>query len=150
MWLKKNNIISVFVVCTALVCFVFIRHFQYNLFYDPLLLFYKQNFQNQPLPNLNITKYIASISFRFVLNSALSFAVIFAVFRDVKMLKISMLLYVVLFLVLTLALVIIIKLYSPSYAMLLFYVRRFLMQPILLILVLPAFYYHKKLTKLNT
>ena len=61
-----------------------------------------------------------------------------------------MLLYAVLFLVLTLALVIIIKLYSPSFSILLFYVRRFLIQPILLILVLPAFYYHKKLTKLNT
>jgi len=52
-----------------------------------------------------------------------------------------------LFLLLIIAFVTIIGIYDAQWSMLLFYVRRFLIQPILLLVLVPAFYYQKLLSK---
>lgn len=150
MWLlKKNNILSLLGVLVILFLFVLIRHFQSDLFYDPLIVFYKSNFQNAMLPEIDLGYFVLHTIFRFLINTFLSFLVIYIAFKEMKFIKVSFIIYGVVFLITITALVVVINIYEPRFAMLLFYIRRFLIQPFLLLLVLPAFYYHKKLTKLK-
>lgn len=121
-----------------------VRLFERDLFYDPFLEFFRGEFQNAQLPEYDAFRLFFGLLFRYFLNSALSIAVIFVVFRDAELAKVVSLLYCVFF-------VLLIGLFfgtlnfseKPDY-MVLFYIRRFLIQPLFLVLFLPAFYYQKK------
>ena len=101
------------------------------------------------LPEIDLGYFVLHTIFRFLINTFLSFLVIYIAFKEMKFIKVSFIIYGVVFLITITALVVVINIYEPRFAMLLFYIRRFLIQPFLLLLVLPAFYYHKKLTKLK-
>jgi len=123
---------------------VLVRMFENELFYDPLLFFFKSDYSNNPLPEINSFKLLGNITFRFLLNTIISLGILWVIFRDKGILKLSVFLFGILFCVLMLAFSYLLF-YSNSESFLpLFYVRRFLIQPILLLVLLPAFYFQKK------
>lgn len=130
-----------FILLVALLGLV--RAFESQLFYDPLLEFFKGEYSSLPLPEMNGLYLFFGILFRYAINSILSILIIYVIFNDKEIVVFSSLLYLVFFIVLIL--VFFGMLYgaaSPNY-LLLFYLRRFLIQPILLVLFIPAFYYQK-------
>ncbi len=127
-------------------CFMLIRLYENELFYDPLLVYFKSNYMSLPLPKLNTEQFIFGIVFRYFLNSILSIAIIQLVFNDLKMLKFATLLYLILFILLMVLLFFFLNSEIPN-KMALFYVRRFLIQPLFLLLFLPAFYIQNKSLK---
>ncbi|MFI8379228.1 exosortase F system-associated membrane protein [Leeuwenhoekiella sp. NPDC079379] len=121
-----------------------IRYFQEHLFYDPLLFFFKGDYLNsKSLPLLDIFKLVVSISIRFWCNAIISIWILKLLFSERQLLKILILIYGTLFGLLIIVFYFIIAQYRESFELPLFYVRRFLMQPMLLLLLLPAFYYQK-------
>ena len=136
---KKLIWVAVFVFLLAL-----IRLFEKQLFYDPFLDFFKGEFQNAQLPPYDALPLFFGLVFRYFLNSALSVAVIYVVFKDLPLTKFTTALYLIFFVVLIALFFGMLKFTdSPDY-MFLFYVRRFIIQPLFLVLFLPAFYYQKK------
>lgn len=127
-------------ILLLLVLLVAVRLFQENLFYDPLLPFFKT--ENKVLPNYNSLKLFAGIAFRYFLNSIFSLAIIYLAFKDRAIIRLAAILYGLFFAVLITVFFIIINTDDVN-LLLLFYVRRFLIQPLFLILFLPAFYYQK-------
>jgi len=123
---------------------VVIRLFENELFYDPLLNFFKTNHATQQLPELETFRLIGHLAFRFLLNTMVSLAIIWVFFRDKGFMKLSAILYALLFAVLLIVFVILIATSKGDGHMLLFYVRRFLIQPVFLLILLPAFYFQKK------
>jgi len=123
---------------------VLIRMFENELFYDPLLSFFKSDYSNNPLPEMDSLKLLGNIAFRFLLNTLVSLGIIWMVFKDKGILKLSAFLFGILFCFLMIVFCYLLF-YSNSGSFLpLFYVRRFLIQPILLLVFLPAFYFQKK------
>ncbi|MBT0607309.1 exosortase F system-associated membrane protein [Aequorivita echinoideorum] len=124
---------------------VLVRAFEDSLFYDPLLNFFKSDSDQKPLPEMDTFALQANIAFRFLINTLISLAIIFVIFRERGIVKLSAVLYAWLFAILFLAFsFIIFTSEEVGTHMLLFYVRRFLIQPILLLVLLPAFYFQKK------
>lgn len=122
-----------------------IRAFEDVLFYDPFLEYFRKEYTNLPFPLVNPVKLFLSIGFRYYLNSIISIGLLYVIFKDTKIAKFSILLYMVLGSVLMIAFFfMMVKLQEPN-KMYLFYVRRFLIQPLFLLLFLPAFYYQKKI-----
>ena len=80
---------------------------------------------------------------RFWLNALISLLILKVVFKKAEILKISILIYGALFVVLIIAFTYLIAGYEQNYNLALFYIRRFLIQPVMLLLLLPAFYYQK-------
>jgi exosortase F-associated protein len=80
---------------------------------------------------------------RYSINTALSLGLIYVLFKDVAMIAFASFLYVFFFLVLIVLFYAIIYCFGAQNNLALFYVRRFLIQPIFLILFIPAFYYQK-------
>ncbi|WP_163397911.1 exosortase F system-associated membrane protein [Flavobacterium fluviatile] len=136
---KGKVLITVIVV----LCFGLIRNFENQLFYDPFLVYFEADFDVLPFPQVDNFKLFAGLLFRYALNTALSLVLIYALFRDIEVLKFTTFLYVF-FLVLLLAAFFIILEFYPNASWLLFYVRRFIIQPIFVLLFIPAFYYQQQ------
>lgn len=120
---------------------VLVRFFESKLFYDPFLTFFKSEFQNQPLPEYNGFGLYSNIFFRYLVNTIVSLGIIHLLFNDLSITKFTTILYIAFFLVLIIFFALILN-FSNDY-LLLFYIRRFLIQPLFLILFIPAFYYQK-------
>lgn len=133
------EIAGIILLVVLLVC---VRLFQEQLFYDPLLPFFKT--ENRVLPEYDSFKLFLGLAFRYLLNTAISIGIIYLCFKDRAMLRLTVILYAVFFAVLIAAFFLVINAEDVN-LLLLFYIRRFLIQPLFLILFLPAFYYQKKM-----
>ncbi|MCD0468259.1 exosortase F system-associated protein [Flavobacterium sp. JAS] len=136
---KLKILVSILVVF----CFGVIRAFEDQLFYDPFLVYFKENFKNLPFPEVDYFKLFFGLFFRYVLNTVLSLLLIYVLFQDIEILKFSTFMYGF-FLVLLFVMFFIIIKYFPDANWLLFYVRRFIIQPIFILLFIPAFYYQQQ------
>ncbi len=127
----------------ALLGLIFVRIFEKNLFYDPFLFFFKLDYQNKPLPYFDGIQLFFGIFFRYLLNSLFSLSIIYLVFKQIQLLKFATLLFIVLFVILIVLFFSLIQFSEQPDYLVLFYVRRFLIQPMFLVLFIPAFYYQQ-------
>jgi exosortase F-associated protein len=121
-----------------------VRFYENELFYNPLLTFFKTDHSTQPLPEFDATKLYLSVTLRYIINTVLSLAILWMVFRSKEVLKFSVILYITLFIVLFFVFIILMNTSEAGNHMALFYVRRFLIQPLFLLILLPAFYFQKR------
>ena len=136
---KLKIIITIIIV----ISFGIIRAFENQLFYDPFLVYFESDFKSKPFPEVDLLKLFGGLLFRYFLNTVLSLLLIYSLFKDLEMMKFSAFLYAF-FLVLLFGLFfIILKFYSEG-SWILFYVRRFIIQPIFVLLFIPAFYYQQQ------
>lgn len=126
---------------------VLIRYFEQDLFSDPLLRFYKTKTNLSEPPEYNTLQLIATTTWRFILNTLLSLAIVWVVFLSRKVFLFSLIFYGIAYLVLISAFWFFISPMSSQDDMIVFYIRRFLIQPIFVLILLPAFYYQNKNVK---
>lgn len=139
---KFWTILAVGFLCLLL---LLIRAYEDLLFYDPLLDYFKGDYKNLPIPDMDVLKLHLGVVFRYVLNTGISLGIIWFFFKDVEIIKLSAWLYIILFVLLLTAFYFIIHFSKGVQNYLtLFYVRRFLIQPVFLLVLLPAFYFQKK------
>ena len=137
----KFRILGVIALLIALAC---VRAFENELFYDPFLKYFKSNYQNSNLPKADGLYLLVSYFFRYFINSMLSLSIIYIVFKDFEMIKFVSILYITFFIMLIFLFFLTIKYFGNSNKMFLFYIRRFIIQPIFLMLFLAGFYFQKK------
>lgn len=122
---------------------VAIRAFEDYLFYDPYLTFFENDYLYMDNPRREIAKLVFYTSLRYLLNTLASLGILYLIFNDKAMIKFSVLLYVIAYALLLIPfLYFVINPRQEDYY-LFFNIRRFLIQPIGLILLFPAFYYYK-------
>ncbi len=144
MWPKNNKALAIFLAVLLVILLAAVRAFEQQLFYDPFIAFFKSNYQTQAYPEFDGLHLFVSYSFRFALNSSLSLLLLYVLFADRSIIKVASFLFGLFYVVL------ILLLFSLFYSMdhpstfLVFYVRRFLIQPLFIILFIPAFYYQKR------
>lgn len=123
--------------------FALVRAYEDYLFYDPFLNYFKSNFKGMPLPAYDSFELFLGLLFRYSLNMLISLGLIYTLFEDVSMVKFASFLYLFFFLVLVFYFYAIVYFYGETNNLILFYVRRFLIQPIFALVFIPAFYYQK-------
>lgn len=139
-----NKLVRYSGVFIAFILIVCIRLFENKMFYDPFLHFFKSDYHNKSLPDFEGFKLLLNLFLRYLANTLLSISIIYLLFQNKMHVKIALFLYLILFVVLIIVFsFLVFGLDKPDY-LLLFYVRRFLIQPILLLLLIPAFYFQKK------
>lgn len=127
---------------TALVMgLICVRLFEKTLFYDPFIIYFKHS-GRVGLPDYDTVRLFLHYGLRYGINSLISLGMLWLLFRDKGIIKLTSLLYAALFLVFALALLIVLQDNDPSQK-LIFYLRRFIIQPLLLLLFVPAFYFQK-------
>lgn len=135
---------KILLIVLLIALFAVIRMFENQLFYDPFLDFFKSEFQLLPLPTFDGFRLFMSLFLRYLLNSIVSLAIIYVAFKEVELVKFSAVLYGIFYVILTIVFFSIIHFYGNTNNLLLFNIRRFLIQPIFVLLFVPAFYYQKK------
>lgn len=120
-----------------------IRFFEQELFYDPLIVFFKSDYLLGIIPPMDMANLMFNLTLRYCLNSAISLAIIYFSFRDFNILKFSALLYAVLYVLATAIFIFLVLNIEREHYLALFYVRRFLIHPLFLLILLPAFYYYR-------
>ena len=152
---RMSRVTKTILVAFLVGILVLIRGFEEALFYDPLTLFFKSVHSYDSLPQFETLKLLVNVAMRFLLNTAVSLGILWVLFQNKDFIKLSGLLYFILFVVLFVAFYYLLvsksslagntyKTIESDNYMSLFYVRRFLIQPILLLILIPAFYFQKK------
>ena len=125
-----------------------IRAFEGDLFYDPLITYFQNDYLYSSMPEVNIWKLVIDVLFRYTLNSLITLAIIYVAFDKKRYVKFAGFFMVLAFIILIVVFVFLLKNEFESGYLFPFYVRRFLIHPLFLILLFPAFYY-MKLNKLR-
>lgn len=139
-----NKGIKIALVLALFGVLILVRAFEQSLFYDPLLLFFQVDHSTEPLPEFDTFMLLWNIGLRFLINTAVSLLILWVLFRRKEIIKISALLYLGFFIILFVAFLILLQSSGTGGHMGLFYARRFLIQPLLLLLLIPAFYFQRK------
>lgn len=137
---KTVNYITISILFLLL---VLIRAFEEVLFYDPYLRFFENDYLYIDSPRRELAKLLFNTTLRYVLNSLISLGIIFLVFKDKSMIKFSVIIFIVAYLLLLLPFLYFVVNPKQEDYYLFFNVRRFLIQPIIVMLLLPAFYYQR-------
>jgi exosortase F-associated protein len=144
--MQKNKSIVLFrLVCVLAIVFLFgvIRTYESQLFFDPFLDYFKFD-NNLELPKVDFLQLSFGLLCRYFLNTILSLLVLFIIFLDFEMLKFSAFIYSCFFIVLLFSLYYCLEINENPNKITIFYIRRFLIQPILLLLFIPAFFFQKQ------
>lgn len=123
-----------------------IRLFENQLFYDPFLNYFKAE-STAAYPEINGVKLFVNLCFRYFLNTIVSLMILYVIFKDVTLVKFSTVLYLLFFIVLLIGFYVCLNHFDESHRMILFYIRRFLIQPIFILLFIPGFYFQTESQK---
>ncbi len=138
-----NKGIRILLVLLLLALLVLIRAYAATLFYDPLILFFKMTHSSPALPDFDGVGLFLHISLRFWMNTLISLSILWLIFSNRELVQLSLILYGTLFIILLCAFVLLLYTYEPGAYMALFYVRRFLIHPLLLLVLIPGFYFFR-------
>ena len=139
---RKARILIIIVLFFGL---VLVRAFQHQLFYDPFIAYFKNGYLSDPIPVFSGSKLLLHMIFRYGLNTIISLLIIYFAFENKGFLIFSVKFYAISFVVLSITFFIILKGELSHGYLFAFYVRRFLIHPLFVLILLPAFYY-KQLT----
>ncbi len=139
---RKARILIIVALFFAL---VLVRAFQNQLFYDPFIAYFKNGYLKDSIPVFSGSKLLLHLIFRYGLNTLISLLIIYMAFQNKDFLKFSIKFYLIAFVLFSITFFIILKGELTDGYLFAFYVRRFLIHPLFVLLLLPAFYY-KQLT----
>lgn len=137
-----NYKLQIGLLLISIVGLALIRNFESVLFYDPFLIFFKGTFSSKSIPELVEWKLYLSLFFRYSLNMMLSILILQTLFKNLDFIKLAAVLYVLFFILLMLMLIVVLHFFSDR-LMMIFYIRRFLIQPLFLLLFIPGFYFQQ-------
>lgn len=143
--LKKrfHNKVNVLAIVFLIFGLIGIRLFEEKLFYDPFLNYFREQSATLKFPKSNLFLLIINLFFRYCANTLFSVAILWMIFRDKSLLWFTSFLYLLFFFILITGFFVVLFFFDNSGKMMLFYIRRFLIQPIFLLLFIPAFYFQK-------
>ena len=137
---KPVKYILLFILIIVL---ILIRWFENELFYDPYLTFFHNDYLYIDSPRREVLKLVGYTVLRYVLNAVVSLGILYVVFKERSIIRFSAIIYFLSFVILICGYLYFVINPKQSDYYLFFNLRRFLIQPVILILLLPAFYYHK-------
>ena len=139
-----NKVVRVVIILLLFFCLILIKVFEVDLFYDPLLSYFEGDHLTQSIPDLDVLKLFLSYLFRFSLNAFVSFAILKIAFKESAFIKTVILFYILAFVLLSILFFGLLLIKPDMGYLLFFYLRRFLIQPIFVIVLFPFLYLIKK------
>tara|TARA_B110001450_G_scaffold236512_1_gene242015 strand:+ start:1226 stop:1663 length:438 start_codon:yes stop_codon:yes gene_type:complete len=141
---SKKILLSIFLF----LLFFIIRGYETSFFYDPLIAYFKNDYLYKYVENIDLWRLTLNMLFRYLLNSIISLGLIWVLFERKDYFKFSFFFFVFAIIPLILVFNFLIKDGFEGGYLLPYYIRRFIIHPLFLLLLLPAFYYQKFVEKL--
>lgn len=141
------KILSWFLVIIGVCGLIGVRALEDKIFYDPFLNYFHEANKNIPFPDFECGKLIIGHLFRFILNLIFSCIIIHFIFKNKEWTIQGALLITIIFAItFPIYLYCIYDRFEIGY-LFSFYMRRFVIQPLILLLIVPMFYYRKQIGK---
>lgn len=138
----KKSVKIVLSLCLFLLLFA-IRAFETELFYDPLIDYFKNDYLYKKIYDIDFWPLIIHLLYRYLLNSMISLGLIWVIFERQEYIRFSVIFFVLAFSMLIIVFIYLLKDNLQGGYLLLYYVRRFIIHPIFVLLLLSLFYYQK-------
>ncbi len=122
-----------------------VRAYEMDLFYDPLIEYFQNDYLYKTIPEIDTWRLAVDMLFRYTLNTLISLGIIYMIFYNKKYVKFSGFLYMFAFMIMIIVFSLLLRTSFESGYLFPFYIRRFIVHPLFLIILLPAFFYHRKL-----
>lgn len=126
-----------------------IRALEPWLFYDPFIQYFQNDYLYKAIPVFVTSKLFLNIFFRYSLNLVFSLAILYVAFQKWSVIVFSIKFYTISFIILILVFYTLLQSGFDNGYLLAFYIRRFLIHPLFVLILLPAFYFQKKEENLN-
>lgn len=144
------KILNWFLVIVGVCGLVGVRMLEDQIFYDPFLNFFHEGNKDIPFPEFEWGKLIISHIFRFVLNLFFSCVIIHFLFKNKEWtVQGAVLISIIFVITFPIYLFCISDRFDIGY-LFSFYMRRFVIQPLILLLIVPLFYYRKQMMLRNS
>lgn len=144
---KMKNVLRIPAIILLLSLLFLVRAYEKDLFYDPLIVYFQNDYLYQSMPSLDSWRLVLNMLLRYLLNSIVSLVIIYLIFKKRTYIKFAGFFYMLAFIVLIVFFGVLLRNQFDSGYLLPFYIRRFIIHPLFLFLLLPAFYYQKKYRK---
>ena len=138
-----NKYLKIVIVFILFILLFLVSALESKLFYDPLIEYFKNDYLYTYIYNIDVWRLIVNMLFRYTLNSLISLGIIWVLFERKDYLKFSGFFLMLMFMILIIVFVLLIRNDFESGYLFPFYIRRFIIHPLFLLLLLPAFYYQK-------
>lgn len=144
------KILNWFLVIVGVCGLVGVRMLEDQIFYDPFLNFFHEGNKDIPFPEFKWGKLIISHIFRFVLNLFFSCVIIHFLFKNKEWtVQGAVLISIIFVITFPIYLFCVSDRFDIGY-LFSFYMRRFVIQPLILLLIVPLFYYRKQMMLRNS
>jgi len=138
------KILSWLIVLAGIFGLVGVRMFEDQIFYDPFLNYFHEANKNIVFPEFEWGKLVFSHMFRFILNLIFSSIIIHFLFKNKEWtIQGALLITIVFAITFPIYIYCIYDRFEMGY-LFSFYMRRFVIQPLILLLIIPLFYYRKQ------
>lgn len=137
---KKYRLIIIITLFVSLVAF---RYFATKWLYDPFQSYFDHDYLLKPIPEYNGIKLFFNMFIRYFINALISLGIIWMAFHDKELLRFSVKFYFLAFVFLTFTFFAVLNGELKDGYLFAFYIRRFIIHPVLLLILFPAFYYKK-------
>lgn len=137
-----RSVLKIMIILGLVGVLALIRLYEYRFFYDPFMYFFEQAFREGSTLDFSNQMFF-NVFLRFFLNTLISLLILWVAFRSWGIIKFSALIYAGFFIILFPLFIYLMHTVSPDDYLAAFYVRRFLAHPLLVLILLPAFYYYK-------
>lgn len=142
-----DNKLRIVIILGLFFALVLVRAFEQQLFYDPFIEYFWIDYLSEPIPVFSGSKLLVSLIFRYSLNTIISLFIIYIAFQNKSFVIFSVKFYMIAFVILGITFFIILKGELAHGYLFAFYIRRFLIHPLFVLLLLPAFYYKQLTTR---
>lgn len=141
------KILSWFLIIVGVFGLIGVRILEDKIFYDPFLNYFHEANKNLSFPSFEWEKLIISHFFRFILNLFFSCLIIYFWFKNKQWtIQGAILITIIFAITFPIYLYCIYTQFEMGY-LFSFYMRRFVIQPLILLLIIPLFYYRKQMLK---
>ncbi len=141
-----NRWAKIAIISFLVILLMLVRAFGTKLFYDPFIDYFKNDYLHNNIPGFGTLKLFFSLFLRYATNAIISLAIIYVAFLNKRLIRFSIRFYIIAFVVLSMVYYLLLRAQMNTY-LFTFYVRRFLIHPVFVLILLPAFYYQKKLVQ---
>lgn len=139
-----NKFVRIILLAILFALLFLVRAYEMDLFYDPLIVYFQNDYLYTSIPEINSWHLVVDMLFRYSINSVISLGIIHLIFQNKKYVKFSGFLLMFSFMIMIVVFSFLLRTNFESGYLLPFYIRRFIVHPLFLIILLPAFYYHKR------
>lgn len=138
-----KHLYRIMIAGLLLLMLVLIRVLEDLIFTEPTMDFFKNIYDHIQHPERIPQKVYWNIALRYWINSIISMAIIFVAFQNKGFVRFAAVIYAIFFAILLPLFILMIPDLKPGEYQEIYYVRRFLIHPVLILILLPAFYYQK-------